>query len=730
FHTDLANILGDMALGDLAEALTNLGDRYSELDRRQEALAPTEEALRIYRELAKTNPAFLPDLAMALNNLGNRYSELGRRQQALAPTEEAFRIHRELAKTNPAFLSDLAGSLNNLGNRYIVLGRRQQALAPTEEAVKIYRELAKTNPAFLGNLATALNNLGILYRELGRRQEAQAPTEEAVKIYRELTKTNPAYLENLARSTTNLANLLIQQGNPRASVPLLLETVSSEVSFLQRQLPLMAEARRQDLVDTLGGRWQLPFSLANQGEAGAALALYTRLNRHGPLQDIERRQGLLARATGAPRQLVDRLTALTAELANPSLPVDKRQQALEESERLQRELFQQLPALQPRLVEIAQVARWLPPDGALVEFQRFSPYDPRQPSGKEWAAPRYLAMVLQASGKVAAVDLGEADPLEQAIANALDHTRRQEPQADRAWALVAETVFTPLQSQLAGLGHVLISPDGQLHRVPFSALAQLAGASRALPAQATLQTIGSGRDLVPVAAKTGQGSSPVVLANPTTTGWPVLAKAASEGQAVAASLGVQANLGPGAKVALLEQARGPRILHVAAHGYFDPQAKGDPLLASGLVLAGADKARQPSQQAAGPPSPSAGAADDGYLTAKEAARLQLEGTELVVLSACETGRGDYLTGEGLFGLQRALSVAGARGTLLSLWKVPEHATETFMTRFYALRRQGIAPAEAVRRVQSEFRSQPRIDGWKDPYYWAGWQYSGPPDHLK
>ena len=111
--------------------------------------------MRIYRELAKTNPAFRPDLAGSLNNLGIRYSELGRRAEALAPTEEAVTIRRELAKTNPAFRPDLAGSLNNLGIRYSELGRRAEALAPTEEAVSIYRELAKTNPAFRPDLAPA-----------------------------------------------------------------------------------------------------------------------------------------------------------------------------------------------------------------------------------------------------------------------------------------------------------------------------------------------------------------------------------------------------------------------------------------------------------------------------------------------------------------------------------------------------------------------------------------------
>ena len=71
------------------------------MGRRQDALAPTEEAVQTYRELAGTNPAFLPDLASALNNLGDRYSEVGRRQDALAPTEEAVQIVPRAGQRQP-----------------------------------------------------------------------------------------------------------------------------------------------------------------------------------------------------------------------------------------------------------------------------------------------------------------------------------------------------------------------------------------------------------------------------------------------------------------------------------------------------------------------------------------------------------------------------------------------------------------------------------------------------
>jgi tetratricopeptide (TPR) repeat protein len=90
------------------------------------------------RELSESNGAFLPDLARALNNLGAHYSNLGRREEALPPTEEAVKIYRELSESNGAFLPDLARALINLGNRYSELGRREEALPPVEEAVKMY----------------------------------------------------------------------------------------------------------------------------------------------------------------------------------------------------------------------------------------------------------------------------------------------------------------------------------------------------------------------------------------------------------------------------------------------------------------------------------------------------------------------------------------------------------------------------------------------------------------
>lgn len=185
--------------------------------------------------------------------------------------------------------------------------------------------------------------------------------------------------------------------------------------------------------------------------------------------------------------------------------------------------------------------------------------------------------------------------------------------------------------------------------------------------------------------------------------------------------------------ALLQQ-QGPKVLHIATHGFFvadqetkasNPlraiqedslQVKGlrqeDPQLRSGLVLAGANQ-------------PTLDPNDDGYLTSAEVLNLNLKGTELVVLSACSTGQGDVRTGEGVYGLQRSLTVAGARSTLLSLWKVEDAATAEFMVRYYKRLKAGEGRSDALAAVQKDFRDGAAGNGqWKEPYFWAAWQLVG------
>lgn len=173
----------------------------------------------------------------------------------------------------------------------------------------------------------------------------------------------------------------------------------------------------------------------------------------------------------------------------------------------------------------------------------------------------------------------------------------------------------------------------------------------------------------------------------------------------------------------------PKLLHIATHGFFLDDISGaandqrgvtgianatlaaNPLLRSGLLFAGAGKTitegRQDSQT------------EDGVLTAYEALNLNLNQTDMVVLSACETGLGQIQTGEGVYGLQRAFRAAGAQSVLMSLWKVDDQATQQLMTGFY---KEWLATGKkqtAFREAQLKLRQQ-----FAHPYYWGAFVMMG------
>jgi tetratricopeptide (TPR) repeat protein len=262
-YRELANT-NPAFLGDLAESLNNIGTYYREMGLLSEALSFTQEGASLFRDLASINPAFLGALAAALNNIGLAYRQLGRRGEVLAPSDEAVKIYRQLTKTNQGYLGNLAASLSNLGASLSQLGRRQEALAPTEEAVKIFREMAKDNPAFLGNLALSLTGLGVSYSELGRRQEALAPTEEAVKIFREIAKTNPAYQGDLAASLNNLGIRYSELGwRQKALAP------AEEAVKIFREMVKTNPAFLGDLAGSLNSLGNLLSDLSRRQEAQA-----------------------------------------------------------------------------------------------------------------------------------------------------------------------------------------------------------------------------------------------------------------------------------------------------------------------------------------------------------------------------------------------------------------------------------------------------------------------------
>ena len=184
---------------------------------------------------------------------------------------------------------------------------------------------------------------------------------------------------------------------------------------------------------------------------------------------------------------------------------------------------------------------------------------------------------------------------------------------------------------------------------------------------------------------------------------------------------------------VLDRLRSPRVVHVATHGFFLPDPADaaqqsmpsgdppigiqDPMLRSGLFFAGADRAESGADPAAG--------LDDGVLTAYQTAQLDLQGTELVVLSACETGLGEQKNGEGVFGLRRGLQEAGAEAVLMSMWSVPDKETQELMALFYQKWLGGLYKHEALRQAQMKERETVRQRYGKDlPFYWGAFVLVG------
>jgi CHAT domain-containing protein/tetratricopeptide (TPR) repeat protein len=317
-----------------------------------------------------------------------------------------------------------------------------------------------------------------------------------------------------------------------------------------------------------------------------------------------------------------------------------------------------------------------------------------------------------------------------------------------------KAVFDPLLPFLEDRRQLFLAPDGDLTRLPFETLPL--EQDRFLLDTYQISYLSVGRDLLrfnrqPAALP----EKPLVLADPdydltaqSETGFQAgqpfrrLAGTREEGKLVGMQLKVEPLSAGQAQESRLKKLSSPHILHLATHGFFLPDLQAgeasqelflagglemsrferlrqvpNPLLRSGLALAGANAWLQ--SQAVSQES------EDGLLTAEDVTGLDLTGTELVVLSACDTGLGDIQAGEGVFGLRRAFTLAGARTLLMSLWKVPDQATRSLMEFFYInLIDKKMGRAAALRQAQLELRKE-----HPDPFYWGAFICQGDPGPL-
>jgi CHAT domain-containing protein/tetratricopeptide (TPR) repeat protein len=711
----------------VAAALNNLAVLYGTMNDEAAAEPLLRRALAIQE--STLGPGH-PDVASALMNLAAGQTAMGRHAQADSLLTRAIRI----VDAGSAAPADRAAVRASYGTALVRAGDFERGSAVQEEALALFEQAWGADHP---DMAVPLRNLAVTY--LGSQWPARAAPllQRALAVQAAaLGSESPAY----ARTVGVLA--MAQQGMGRLDSALASYTRADDL--LERHLAYVltfgSEAQKQGLVAGTGNAASRLVSLhlgAMAGDSAAARAALTAvLRRKGRALDATAESlGALREQMGPnERALFDELAAVrgrwarwvTAGPGNEPPGVYRARVAglADRAAQLEREIGARTAALGMRLrpVTLDAVQARVPAGAALVEIVVYEPsgLSPGAGGATPGSSPRYAAYVLHPAGAPRAVDLGPVAGVDSAVLRlrqALANPRRPDAR-ERARELDAR-VLAPLRPLLDGATTLLVAPDGALNLVPFGALVGEDG--RYLLQDVVVGYLTSGRDLLRLDGGTAPGGAPLIVAAPAYgqapgggRRWRPLDAARDEAALLATVLpGARVLTGADASEAALKAADGPALLHVATHGWFIPDAGAGadvtpPLLRAGLAFAGANAG-------------GTGDGEDGVLTAMEAAGLDLRGTRLVVLSACETGLGDVRSNDGVYGLRRALLLAGAESQVMTLWRVDDRATRDVMVQYYEGLRDGRGRAEALRQVQLGMLAE---GGRSHPYYWAAFVPAG------
>jgi CHAT domain-containing protein/Tfp pilus assembly protein PilF len=754
----------------VARALTGLGGFYREMGDELKAEEMYRRSLAVFEKIGQTEN---PVVATLLNDLGSVYYARGDYPNA----ETFFDRSRALWET-------LLGPDNfHIAASYTHLGRVAYDAGDYTKALAMFQHALTLAEKGLGQEHTGvtpyLNDLADTYCTTGEYEKGESLYERALAVHeRKAAMSHPAVQDTLF----GLARCAEARG--RLSDAAKLQTQASELEERSVALNLAVGSEREklalltELSSRLSRNVSLHVSLAPHDRAARDLAMLSILRSKGRVQDAVSASLSTLRQRSSPedQKLLDQLNDATAKLAKLILdgppqkttPAEYQEQIKrleDQRENLEVEISDRSAGFyqhtQP--VTLAAVQALIPEDTALVEFAVYRPFDPKAPdNGKAYGEPSYVAYVLRRQGEIQWKELGEARMIDGAV-NALrraltDPQRRDVRELARA---LDEKLMRPLRALTGNATQLLISPDGELNLLPFQALVD--EQNRYLVERYGFTYLTSGRDLLRMKVARESRSVPLLIANPAfsesateekakaATKWTEpnarrrsITDARSVSELYFAPLGgtaqeadairrlfPDANLltGEGATKSALKKTVAPRILHIATHGFFlqTPQTVADgnaraattrgveaaagsdnPLLRSGLALAGANRR-------------GGAATDDGILTALEASGLNLWGTKLVVLSACDTGLGEVRNGEGVYGLRRAFVLAGAESLVMSLWPASDYSTRTLMTSYYKNLRQGLGRGAALRQVQLDMlKRNPKLH----PFYWANFIQSG------
>lgn len=727
-------VFGDKSM-PYAILLNNKAMLYQSVGRYAEAEKLIREAIVVLETSSgkkKVDKSF--NTRKFLTNLAFTYQLAGN----LAEAEKSFLqikgIFEARAQTNNP---DYANVLNQLALLYEQMNKNDQVEALLLKSATIYKKkFSEENASF----AKVQHDLGNFYRKQGRHTEAETTLLKALAIRQRLLGENhPDYVKTL-----EYAGILYwKKGDDAKAYLHLRDAATKSLQFISNYFPPMSEAEKTKYWDVLQPRFQRFYNFAIETYSRNPVVLTDVFNfqiatKALLLNSTNKIKSLILSSGDAAlikdyKDWVNQKESLAKyyslskeELAQQKIDLV----ALEKSANaMERSLSQRsgdfAAGFENVQIDLHKVSSLLAEAEALVEIIHVKKFDHDFSDESQ-----YLALVLTKGNtqpQVALLTNGSQldtryakfykNAIQQRIADAYSHAQYWER----------------IEPLLVGKKMVYLSPDGVYNQININTLKKDGG--QYVLNQYDVVVIGNAKDVVAIK----QRKPKAVKKEAFVLGFPDYMGTATPLPGTKAEIdGINKILtASGFKVTLRQQkeasegaikkVKSPALMHIATHGYFladgDLQSGGDamgvnaenaknnPLLRSGLILAGA-----PAQRSAALDLQSN---DNGVLTAYEAMNLSLEGTDLIILSACETGLGDVRAGEGVYGLQRAFLVAGANALIMSLWKVDDAATQQLMTAFYSNWAKTGNKQKAFKQAQLQLMTK-----YKDPFYWGAFVMMG------
>lgn len=734
-------LFGDKSL-QYALALNNKAMLLQTIGRFDEAIEVMELSSRVAEEALKAstlkgeksfeNRQFLSNLAFIYQVSGN----LERAEKTYIDIKTVYEKRGLVGqKNNPEY----ANVLNQIGILYIQMNKLDKVEEYFKQSAETYkRKYSEQHPSF----AKVTADLGNFYRMQGRYGEAETLLNKAMSI-RETTLgvNHPDY----ARSMEDIAILYWKTGKMENAYMMYRNVMDKTIDFINRYFPPMSEAEKTSYWDITSPRFQRFFNFAMDASRDMRYVAqdffdYQMATKALLLNSTNKIKQTILSSTDPKLkqdylQWLDQKEQLARLYAYSKEDLKAQQIDLEDLERkanaMERSLSERSSVFSSgystQVISYKQILGTLADTEAVVDIVHVRAFD-QNFTGES----RYVALVLKKGMEMPRmVILENGTQLETRYAryyrNVIQERMKDDYSFDQFWGKI--------DPEVAGKKMIYVSPDGVYNQINLNTLKKSDGDY--LLNRYDLVILGNSKDLLAFKSKKSgtQRKTAFLLGFPDygTSELPPLPGTKVEVDNVvrllkASSYQITQYMEKQATEKNLKAIKGPSLVHIATHGYFLKDVEGsggsvfgvsaenasnNPLLRSGLFLAGAGNAIK------GTGGADISSNDNGVLTAYEAMNLNLEGTDLVILSACETGLGDVKTGEGVYGLQRAFLVAGADALVMSLWKVDDAATQLLMTNFYTNWLRLGNKQRAFKQAQALL-----ISKYKDPYYWGAFVMMG------